>query len=127
MVISRPMENPPDDFQVLESQSKLPRNAKRAREGFNRMDVVNAFNNAFHIMGGVSRLALWANQNPDKFYPLYARLMPSTSLTINTEGQRLIIEHSIPSSPLDDFSSLMSHTPIEDAPIKQESLNADKD
>ena len=123
------METQPDDkdFQVLQAQDKLPRNAKRARDGFNRMDVVNAFNNAFHIMGGVSRLALWANQNPDKFYPLYARLMPSTSLTINTEGQRLIIEHSIPSSPLDDFSSLMA-PPIEDALIKREqSLNADKD
>jgi hypothetical protein len=32
---------------------------------------------AFERMGGVEALALWGRQNPDQFYALYARLIPS--------------------------------------------------
>lgn len=90
-------------FEIIEAQEKIPR-ARRKKDGFNRMDVVNAFHNAFQMIGGVPRLALWANQNPDKFYPLYSRLMPSTSINITSEGNKLVIEHSVPASPLDDFT-----------------------
>lgn len=103
-------------FEIIEAQDKLPR-ARRKRDGFNRMDVVNAFQNAFQMMGGVPRLALWANQNPDKFYPLYARLMPSTSINITSEGNKLVIEHTVPSSPLDNFDDLVQ-PPIEDVEVK---------
>lgn len=103
-------------FEIMEAQTSIPR-VKRKRDGFNRMDVVNAFQNSFEMMGGVSRLALWANQNPDKFYPLYARLMPSTSLNITSEGNKLIIEHAIPDSPLDDFSRFADQT--QDAEVKR--------
>ena len=41
-----------------------------------RKKVENAFLNAFELIGGVSRLALWADQNPTEFYRLYARLLP---------------------------------------------------
>lgn len=122
------MNNTPEDptFDVLDAQTKIPR-ARRKKDGFNRMDVVQAFNNAFQMMGGVPRLALWANANPDKFYPLYARLMPSTSLTINTEGNRLIIEHATPTTPLDDFTGVMGYgqPDAEDAFVKREQPNAD--
>lgn len=104
-------------FEIIESQNSIPR-TKRKREGFNRMDVVNAFQNAFQMMGGVPRLALWANANPDKFYPLYARLMPSTSINITSEGNKLVIEHAVPSSPLDDFTDLMPKD-IEDVEVKR--------
>ena len=117
-------------FDIIEAQTELPKRARRKREGFNRMDVVNAFQNAFEIMGGVPRLALWANANPDKFYPLYARLMPSTSINITNEGNKLVIEHSVPSSPLDDFSDLLhpqatDATIVEEVPVKRESRNGD--
>jgi hypothetical protein len=49
---------------------------------FTRTDVVNAFTAAFEMMGGVSRLALWAHENPTDFYKLYAKLLPSTNMTI---------------------------------------------
>lgn len=112
------MDENDNTFEVLENQEKIPR-VRRKKDGFNRMDVVNAFQNAFQMMGGVSRLALWANQNPDKFYPLYAKLMPSTSINIQTEGNKLVIEHSVPSSPLDDFSSFKREE-VEDAVIRRE-------
>ena len=102
------MEPKDTTFDIIEAQPKIPR-ARRKKDGFNRMDVVNAFQNAFQMMGGVPRLALWANQNPDKFYPLYARLMPSTSINITSEGQKLIIEHAVPMSPLDDFGDLTAN------------------
>lgn len=117
-------------FDIISDQEKLPR-ARRRKDGFNRMDVVQAFNNAFQIMGGVPRLALWANQNPDKFYPLYAKLMPSTSVNISTEGNRLIIEHATPTTPLDDFTGVMGYVPPdsqggpEDVPVKRMMPNAD--
>lgn len=61
---------------------------------------MNAFQRAFTMIGGVQRLALWANANPDKFYPLYAKLMPSTSINI---GDNAVIQvvHAIPPTPLD--------------------------
>ncbi len=95
-------------FDIIEAQDRLPKGARRKKDGFNRMDVVTAFQNAFDMMGGVSRLALWANQNPDKFYPLYSRLMPSTSVNITTDGSKLIIEHALPATPLDDFTDFTS-------------------
>lgn len=121
-------DEPDKTFEVIDAQTKIPR-AKRKTDGFNRMDVVTAFNNAFQMMGGVPRLALWANQNPDKFYPLYARLMPSTSLTINTEGNRLIIEHATPTTPLDDFTGVMGYgqQDTEDAFVKRVQPNADNE
>ncbi len=39
----------------------------------------SAFAQAFELIGGVPRLALWADRNPDKFYPLFARLIPQPS------------------------------------------------
>lgn len=37
-----------------------------------------AFQLAFEAMGGLPRLLLWADQNPSKFYQLFARMMPQT-------------------------------------------------
>lgn len=113
------MDEEDKTFEIIESQQKIPR-VRRKKDGFNRMDVVNAFQNAFHMMGGVPRLALWANQNPDKFYPLYARLMPSTSINITSEGNKLVIEHTVPASPLDDFSQFdMDSNIIEAEEVKR--------
>lgn len=118
MVGLPPIMDSKDDntFEIIEATSKIPK-ARRKQDGFSRMDVVNAFSNAFQMMGGVPRLALWANQNPDKFYPLYARLMPSTSINITSEGAKLIIEHSVPASPLDNFADLIQPE-TEEANIK---------
>lgn len=51
--------------------SKLPKQLRSQRAG-------EAFQSAFEVIGGVTRLALWADKNPDKFYPLFARMIPQT-------------------------------------------------
>lgn len=84
-------------FEVIQ-EAPTPR-FKRRVDGFSRMDVVSAFQQAFDLIGGTTRLTLWANQNPDKFYPLYAKLMPSTAINFNADGNQLIVEHSFPAPP----------------------------
>lgn len=93
-----------DSFDVIDatiSKRKILSSLNRETDGFNRMDVVNAFQQAFQMIGGVPRMALWANANPDKFYPLYSKLMPSTAITIGDNSQ-VIIQHAIPPGPLDE-------------------------
>jgi hypothetical protein len=41
--------------------------------------AAKAFQQAFEMIGGVPRLALWADQNPTKFYTLYSKLVPATA------------------------------------------------
>ena len=84
---------------LSDGTTKIPA-LTRARDGFTRNDVANAFQNAFVMIGGVSRLALWANKNPDKFYPLYSKLMPSTTINIGDNAQ-VLIQHAIPPGELD--------------------------
>ena len=73
----------------------------RKRDGFSRQDVVNAFQAAFETIGGTSRLALWANANPERFYPLYTKLLPATTIQFG-QGSTLVIKHAIPPTPLDE-------------------------
>jgi hypothetical protein len=40
-------------------------------------NVRQQFQFAFELIGGIPRLAHWAHANPDKFYQLYARLIPA--------------------------------------------------
>lgn len=51
--------------------SKLPKQLRTAK-------AAEAFQQVFEIIGGVPRLALWADKNPDKFYQLYGRMIPQT-------------------------------------------------
>lgn len=95
------MEDDPT-FEIIESQRRPPTRLDKKTDGFSRMDVVNAFAQAFDMIGGVNRLTLWANKNPDKFYPLYAKMMPSTSINITGDGHKITIEHSLPRTNLDD-------------------------
>jgi hypothetical protein len=41
--------------------------------------AAQAFQQAFEMIGGVPRLALWADQNTTKFYTLFSKLVPSTT------------------------------------------------
>jgi hypothetical protein len=82
---------------VADGGSPIPP-LKRSRDGFTRGDVVKAFENAFHMMGGTTRLALWANANPDKFYPLYAKLLPATTINIGDTGKYEILHRIAPTA-----------------------------
>ncbi len=79
--------------------SPLPQLTKKT-DGFSRNDVVASFQRAFEMIGGVQRMALWADANPDKFFPLYSRLLPSTAIQIGN-ATNIVIQHAIPPSDLD--------------------------
>ena len=72
----------------------IPRHAdtKRAR-------VVNAFQDAFELIGGTPRLAIWADENPTEFYRLYSKLMPKEQHT-ETSGAT-VVRHILPRGALD--------------------------
>ena len=76
---------------------RIPRN-----KDFTRKDVVQAFTNAFELIGGTPRLALWAHANETDFYKLYSRLLPSQASQALGEANEIVIKHVLPRGPLDD-------------------------
>jgi hypothetical protein len=69
-----------EKVEVLEGLSRLKRVVVPRNDRFTRAEVVQAFASAFQMIGGVPRLALWANENPTEFYRLYGKLMPSSQV-----------------------------------------------
>ena len=66
-----------------------------------RAKVVSAFHDAFDQIGGVSRLSLWADSNPEKFFALYARLLPPASHPDLNGDTELRVIHVLPPTKLD--------------------------
>lgn len=58
--------------------------AARLPKALRTQKAAEAMQTAFDIIGGVPRLALWADKNPDKFYPLFARMIPQTVAPVVT-------------------------------------------
>lgn len=58
--------------------------------------AAKAFQQAFEMIGGVPRLALWADQNPTKFYTLYSKLVPSTAEVHQKTDITLTLKYSNP-------------------------------
>jgi len=77
------------------SKISVPRELQRKR-------VVNAFQDAFELIGGVPRLAHWADQSPSAFYKLYARLLPTTAQQQLEHSGEIIVKHVLPRGPLDE-------------------------
>lgn len=84
---------------LAHSPKSLP-SFSRKRDGFNRNDIVDAFVQAFEMIGGIQALAIWGNANRTEFYRLYAKLLPATSLQIGEVGTINLI-HSLPPGALD--------------------------
>ena len=72
------------------------------RKELSRADVVYAFQACFDNLGGVPRMALWAEENPGDFYKLYARLLPSQASSSLGEKNEFVIKHVLPRGALDD-------------------------
>lgn len=75
---------------------RVPRN-----KAVSRKQVVSAFQSAFDLIGGVPRLAIWADENPSEFYKLYGKLLPSQNSDALGEKNEMIIKHVLPRSRLD--------------------------
>ena len=52
-----------------------------------KLEITKQFKEVFQLIGGIPRLALWADQNPSQFYALYSKLIPaSIKAEINLPG-----------------------------------------
>lgn len=70
--------------------------------GKSRKDVARAFHDAFDLIGGVPRLAIWGDENPTDFYKLWARLLPSAAADEIQEADVIRIQHVLPRTKLDE-------------------------
>ena len=64
--------------------------------------VINAFHNAFELMGGTARLTLWGDENPTEFYKLYAKLMPRQVEQETKHDGGVKVIHVLPRGKLDE-------------------------
>jgi len=63
----------PADFRLLQEAY-----AKRGRrKALKRSRIAEQYDDAFELIGGVPRLALWGHEDPGSFYKLHARLIPT--------------------------------------------------
>jgi hypothetical protein len=83
--------------QDTERQIVLPRQVKGRK--VSRQEVAEAFIAAFECIGGVPRLALWANEHPTEFYKIMSRLLPRE--THGTTDASVTVRHVLPPSDLD--------------------------
>lgn len=65
----------PEYAEILRRAAESPRNFKIPRS-VSRKNLEQAFLTSFELIGGVPRLALWADQNPTQFYGLLSKLFP---------------------------------------------------
>jgi hypothetical protein len=86
------------DEKALARISDAPKNVLKFTRStkVTRQEVVNAFTNAFQMIGGVDRLALWADQNPSEFYRLYGKLLPPSNADILDGSREFIVRHVLP-------------------------------
>lgn len=66
-----------------------------------KQKLLNAMDETFDLIGGVPRLAVWADENPDDFYKLYGKTLPQ-QIQASIDGKiQCIIRPALPPSPLD--------------------------
>lgn len=113
--LSSPMDNLPSapDFdsefysaqmdRVLSDTARTCKTViKPPKKKFERDRFVNAMNEAFELIGGIPRLAIWADSNPTEFYRLYSKTIPQASLLDIQGRMSMQILPAIPRSGLDD-------------------------
>lgn len=96
----------PTDFNVALQNQLSDRERRRLQKGgvekiWSRKQIEQAFIETFEMVGGVPRLAIWANQeeNYGKFLDLLMKLAPKdTGAAI--AGQILEYRSNVPASPL---------------------------
>lgn len=90
-----------ETFQSLaESGKNLTRLPKKK---FDRDKVVLAFQEAFELVGGVPRLAMYAHNNYGEFLKIYGKLLPAANLLEHTGQMEITITPTLPRSKLDDI------------------------
>lgn len=46
----------------------------------------------FEALGGIEHMTLWATDNPNNFYNIYAKILPTQTEVSGTDGQELVIK-----------------------------------
>lgn len=92
-----------DDF--LSDAAKVAKNINRVpRKGSQRERFLMAMAEAFEIVGGVPRLALWADKNYGEFAKILGKQVPGlvqNAIAVKTNGPVTIVS-AIPASFLDE-------------------------
>ena len=89
---SAPLAERLKEIAELPKQSiSIPRGSKVTRQG-----VVQTFQDAFEMIGGVTRLAHWADAHETEFYKLYGKLLPATSSVMLDAQVHQVVEHRLP-------------------------------
>ena len=100
--------------QLTDRQRKKDANSNVERI-WSRKQIQNAFQETFELIGGVPRLAIWANEpnNYGKFLELLMKLAPKDTGR-DLAGQILEYRSNVPHSPLND-RFLERRAAVEDA------------
>lgn len=81
---------------------------------FDRERILAGMDEAFELIGGVPRLAIWAHNNPSKFYPLWLKTA-GARVEVSHSGE-VIIRPAIPRSALDGECTDVPDTPHAELP-----------
>ena len=108
----------PDAFEEALLGKLSARQRQRGENVFpllSRRQIEQAFIETFELVGGVPRLALWANEprNFGKFLELLVKFAPKEAVAAS-QGSVIEYRSNVPSSPLNRPSSLQQEA--EDAP-----------
>lgn len=76
-----------------------PTGRVRKVKNLSRSDVIMTFYQVFQHIGGMARLADWADKNPSEFYKIYGRLLPSSNSSELDAPQEIVIHHAIQTLP----------------------------
>lgn len=93
--------------------TRLPQEMRTAK-------AAEAFQQAFEVIGGVPRLALWADQNPDKFYMLYGRMITPTINPVLPEANKGQVIDNMPWITAQRHQYKLARVSAEDAKLKNE-------
>jgi hypothetical protein len=78
-----------------------------------KQKLLIAMDETFDLIGGVPRLAIWADQNPDEYYKLYAKTLPQ-QIQASIDGKLThIIRPALPPTALDgDYTDVTEPTTL---------------
>lgn len=85
-----------DVAKECQAVNKIPKKRDRNQR------LLDAIQETFEIIGGVPRMAIWADSDPGEFYKLYGKQIPGMVQQLNFNGPTQInIQPALPRSPLD--------------------------
>jgi hypothetical protein len=74
----------------------------RVPREISRTHMRDIFNDVFELVGGVPRMAHWADKNYGEFMKLYARLLPTAVAGQMEHTGEIVIRHVLPKGALDE-------------------------